>query len=352
MSTASCSRTIKFNSKSGTYTAMIMSPNGDIYQEYEGTEKDCTGVFPDFEKILNKVDKPLMLFVCTSSRVAEGIADPADVRMFFNGVELTFSGNVSTGAYDGFFEKVNPSDTYPYYGLRILKNIVRLAEFRPCTIKMIGKLTYGTQEDDIQASYAIPINRATGNAYRVTIAAGDNKGFVITEKGGSCKLKAMTYLGNGEVKNGLTYKWQKMGATAWEDVPLTTQQIITVNETDVNVYGDYRVIVSLNGEEIGSDIQGVMDASDPYEVDPNPSPRDETIDEDVNGNGKVMYTPVVYKRGTPNQTLATKFFFIVRDAVGNILNVDEKTPLASYTVTREHCLQAGGDVSVIITSEK
>ena len=40
MSTASTSRTIKFISKAGTYTAVIMSPSGDVYQEYEGTQDD------------------------------------------------------------------------------------------------------------------------------------------------------------------------------------------------------------------------------------------------------------------------------------------------------------------------
>lgn len=71
MSTASTSRTIKFISKAGTYTAVIMSPNGDLYQEYEGTPNDATAIYPDFTTL-----KPILYFVCTSSRVAEGVADP------------------------------------------------------------------------------------------------------------------------------------------------------------------------------------------------------------------------------------------------------------------------------------
>lgn len=35
MSSASKSLEIKFNAKTGTYTAIIQSPNGDIYQEYQ-----------------------------------------------------------------------------------------------------------------------------------------------------------------------------------------------------------------------------------------------------------------------------------------------------------------------------
>ena len=48
MSTASTSRTIKFISKAGTYTATIMSPGGDLYQEYEGPADAPTSIYPDF----------------------------------------------------------------------------------------------------------------------------------------------------------------------------------------------------------------------------------------------------------------------------------------------------------------
>lgn len=67
MSKASTTRTIKFIAKAGTYTALIMCPDGDIYQEWEGTESDVTKVFPNFEQT-----KPKLNFVCMSSRVAEG----------------------------------------------------------------------------------------------------------------------------------------------------------------------------------------------------------------------------------------------------------------------------------------
>jgi hypothetical protein len=46
MSKASTTRTIKFIAKAGTYTALIMCPDGDIYQEWEGTESDVTKVLP------------------------------------------------------------------------------------------------------------------------------------------------------------------------------------------------------------------------------------------------------------------------------------------------------------------
>lgn len=347
MSQASTSRTIKFISKAGTYTAVIMSPKGDLYQEYEGTPDDSAAVYPDFSTL-----QPILYFVCTSSRVAEGIADPDAMEYYFNDQKISFSGGVSTGTFAGYFKTVAPAGDQPYYGLQILKNIAGLAGYAPAAIKMVAAISYGTQSDQIQATYTIPIQQATGSSYRITIAAGDNKNFVITEKGGSCILKAMAYQSGNELTKDLTYKWEKMGATGWEELSGKTAQTLTVYGDDINTYGEYRVHVYRSGSEIGTDIQSVMDASDPYDIDPHPSPEDEAITEDTTGNGQVTYTPVVVKRGTSIKALDTQFYFVLKDAAGVYLNADRTTPKASYTVTRSHCVQAGGDVSVTITSEQ
>lgn len=347
MSVASTSRTIKFISKAGTYTVAIMSPSGDLYQEYEGAINDVTAVYPDFEKT-----KPVLYFVCTSSRVAEGVADPDGMEYYFNGTKITFSGDVSTGTFAGYFKTVTPAGDQPYYGLQILKNIAGLAGYAPAAIKMVGTINYGTQSDQIQATYTIPIQHASGSSYHVTIAAGDNKNFVITEKGGSCILKAMAYQSGNALAKDLTYVWEKMAATGWETLTGKTAQTLTVSASDINTYGEYRVHVKRAGSEIGTDIQSVMDASDPYDIDPHPSPEDEAITEDTTGNGQVTYTPVVVKRGTGVKALETQFYFVLKDAAGVYLNTDRTTPKSSQTVTRAHCVQAGGDVSVTITSVK
>ena len=345
MSVASTSRTIKFISKAGTYTAVIMSPSGDLYQEYEGTVNEVTNIYPNFETL-----QPILYFVCTSSRVAEGVANPDGMEYFFNGTKITFSGGVSTGAFAGYFKTVVPSGDQLYYGLQIVKNIAALAGYAPAVIKMVATISYGTQTDNIQSSYTIPIQQATGSIYRVTIAAGDTKNFVITTKGGSCILKAMAYQSGNELSKDLTYVWEKMGATGWETITGATAQTLTVSGDDINTYAEYRVHVSRAGAEIGSDIQSVMDTSDPYDIDPHPSPEDEAITEDTTGNGEVTYTPVVVTRGTSTKALDTQFYFVLKDAAGVYLNSDRTTPKSSQTVTRAHCVQAGGDVSVTITS--
>lgn len=345
MSTASTSRTIKFISKAGTYTAAIMSPSGDLYQDYEGPTNDVTAIYPNFEALT-----PVLYFVCTSSRVAEGVASPDGMEYYFNGVKINFSGGVSTGTFAGYFQSVSPSGDQLYYGLRILKNIADIAGYAPAVIKMAAAISYGTQSDNIQASYAIPIQQATGSSYRVTIAAGDTKNFVITTKGGSCILKAMAYQSGNELTKNLTYMWEKMGATGWETITGATAQTLTVSADDIDTYGEYRVHVYRAGAEIDRDIQSVMDASDPYDIDPHPTPEDEAITEDTTGNGEVTYAPVVVTRGTSTKALDTLFYFVLKDAAGVYLNSDRTTPKASQTVTRAHCVQAGGDVSVTITS--
>lgn len=345
MSVASTSRTIKFISKAGTYTAVIMSPTGDLYQEYEGTVNDVTNVYPDFSVL-----KPILYFVCTSSRVAEGVADPDSMEYYFNGEKINFSGGVSTGTFAGYFKTLAPSGDQLYYGLQILKNIADLAGYAPAVIKMVATISYGTQSDQIQASYTIPIQQATGSSYRVTIMAGDTKNFVITTKGGNCVLKAMAYQSGQALSKDLTYVWEKMEATGWATITGMTSQTLTVNGADINTYGEYRVHVLHAGTEIGTDIQSVMDASDPYDIDPHPSPEDEAITEDTSGNGEVTYTPQVVTRGTGTKALDTQFYFVLKDAAGVYLNSDRDTPKASQIVTRAHCMQAGGDVSVTITS--
>lgn len=345
MSVASTSRTIKFISKAGTYTAVIMSPTGDLYQEYEDTVNDVTNVYPDFSVL-----KPILYFVCTSSRVAEGVADPDSMEYYFNGEKINFSGGVSTGTFAGYFKTLAPSGDQLYYGLQILKNIADLAGYAPAVIKMVATISYGTQSDQIQASYTIPIQQATGSSYRVTIMAGDTKNFVITTKGGNCVLKAMAYQSGQALSKDLTYVWEKMEATGWATITGMTSQTLTVNGADINTYGEYRVHVLRAGTEIGTDIQSVMDASDPYDIDPHPSPEDEAITEDTSGNGEVTYTPQVVTRGTGTKALDTQFYFVLKDAAGVYLNSDRDTPKASQIVTRAHCMQAGGDVSVTITS--
>ncbi len=349
---ASTTRTIKFNSRTGTYTALIMCPDGDLYQEYEGTEPDIS-VYPNFEET-----QPKLNFVCMSSRSSEGLADVSGMTYWFNGTEIKFGSNgISIGTFAGVFKKFSSTDDGNLYpGLQILKNIAAISGYASASIKMEGMISYGTLPDTIQATYTIPIQQAKDDSDVVAIVAGDSNSFVIREKGGSCILKAMAYQNHNEISaNKLKYKWYKLATGEWSVIDDQTNQTLTVKESDVNTYGDYKVEVYLNGTFFGQDVQGVMDVSDPYEINPCPVPADECISEDESGNDKVTYTPKVVTRGT-NVVAATgvKFYFVARDGAGNFLNTEttgRTTPLESFAVTREMCKQSTGDVSVTITSE-
>lgn len=352
MSVAAASRTVKWISKAGTYSAMISSPSGDLYQMWEGTQGQVNKIYPDFT-----VQKPILYFVATSSRTAEGVITPDSVDFYVGSTKLTWSGDTSSnnfGGATGHFKKISPSGSQLYYGIQIVKNLVEPFGFAPVTIRMVAHVSYGTQSDDLEASYSIPISQSTGSTYKVTIAAGDTKNFVITEKGTSCILRARVFLGGEEITGGLSYVWEKLTSTGWVTMS-STAVTLTVSDTDIDTYGQFRVTVLQNGAELGKDIQGVMDASDPYEIDPVPSPEDECIEEDNAARASVTYTPRLVKRGTTTAVTAglLGFTFVVKDAAGVFLNpASERTnPAKTCTVTADYCQQAGGDVSVDIFAE-
>lgn len=346
---ASASASVKFVGKSGTYFASIMSPQGDIWQEWSGDIADNPPLLPDFS-----VTKPIMYFVCTSSRVLEGIVAPASINFEFNGILLTFDPvtfeSTNTGL-EGVFKRVFPSTGQPYYGLQILKNIAPISGYASATVRMEAAVSYGTQSDLIQASFPISIQQSSGSAYSVHIQAGDSYNFVITKNNTSVIIKAVTYLGGSEVSpSSLSFAWQKMDKNGWVAITNTSQSIV-VNADDIQTYGEYRVTVSKGDSILGSDIQSVMDASDPYDIAMCPSPADQTITEDESGNDKVVYTPKVIKRGSNVQVMqGTLFSFVVRSAAGNEL-AKSSAPCASFTVTRDMCVQAGGPVDIIASAE-
>lgn len=355
MSRATESRTIKFVSKSGTYTAIIQSPQGDLYQEYKGTSDEITDISPKFDEI-----KPPLYFVCTSSRSAEGITVPTSMEYYFNNVLIEFgSNNKSKGVFDGLFERIERSgEEQPYCGLRIVNNLVKVAGCQPCVIEMKAKVTYGNQEDSIKASFTIPIGPYTGESYRVTIMAGDSKVFNLTSQTDSCILVAKASLANVELTKNLTYKWRQMKFNSetskweWQDLQNTAKNL-TVSASQVDNVADFMVEVFKDKASIGTDVQSVTDVSDPLMIDAHSVPADESIEEGNAERSKVVYTPQLVYRDSGNVADSNaKFFFGVRSASGVLLSNDELLTNASssFTVTADMCKQGGGDVTLYIAS--
>ena len=370
MSVAIAQAIIKYRVKSGTYTTYVNSPSGDLVQYYTGTKSSIKKIYVDF------ANSPRSLFlVSISSRQAEGVAEFSDhIKVNVNGIDMSFNQdgvNTTTfGTNTGQFKLVKSNNSLSYYdGIQIQKNLLVDSQFAPITITLSAPVQYGTQTDILKASYTIPVMEYSGNGNIVTIKAGDNNNFVITSKDTTSDasrviMEAYVYdIESGAViEDGLTYQWQKAVATneGWENISDATAKTFKVKESDIATYGDYRVLVYENGSLIGSDTRSVMDATDPYVIELNPNPADETIDEDESGNSKVTYTPKVVDRRNGKVASGFLFCFSVKDAGGAPLNKwqngngDEldaemaTTPQKSYEVTRAQCMQAQGNVNLTV----
>ena len=374
MSVAIAQAVIKYRVKSGTYTTYVNSPSGDLVQYYTGTKSSIKKIYVDFH------NSPRSIFlVSISSRQTEGVATFSDnIKVNVNGIDLSFNeSHVNTtpfGSNTGQFELVKSSDSLHYFdGVKIRENLLEDSQFAPITITLSAPVQYGTQTDILKASYTIPVMEYSGSGNIVTIKAADNNNFVITSKdtksdASKVIMEACVYdVETGtEITQGLTYQWQKAVATneGWENIRDATAKTFKVTESDIATYGDYRVLVYENGNLIGSDTRSVMDATDPYVIELNPNPADETIDEDESGNSKVTYTPKVVDRRNGKVASGFLFCFSVKDAGGAPLNKwqngngDEldaemaTTPQKSYEVTRAQCAQAQGNVNLTVFAVK
>lgn len=351
---ASVSRTVKFISKSGTYSAYIISPAGDLFQDYED-QTTGTQVSPSFEDSSSPFYQPLLNLIVTNSRMTNAVT-PADVDFYVGDSKIVFDAatGVSTGIlsgsnvntdYAGVFKKVVPGSGQLYYGLRILKNLPEIVGWASVIIKMVAKVNpaNSTKVDEISVTYTIRIQQKTGDTARVMITSPDN--FAITAKGGTCQLKALVIKGGQQINSGWAFTWYQLESTGW--VQKATGTTITVNEADVQTSALFRVKATAGGEDL-YDVATIIDASDPYDIEPCPVPEDETIEEDTAGNGQIVYTPKLVSRKTKAPVAGAQFNFILTDYAGNILNpTTQSTALTTFTVTRADCTQ-GEDLSLTI----
>lgn len=348
MSDASKTGQVIFTQKAGVYMPAIMCDKGDLYQEYQGESSAPTNISPDFATL-----KPILSYLLTSSRSAEGIVVPSSMKWFFNGVLLMFTNNVSTNTFGGetghfkFIPYV--AGTTNYYGLQLVKNLVKASSGASCNIKAEATVTVGNTSDTIGGTYPIPITKGVGNQKHVTIAAGDNKYFALRTKGDSCILTAIARMGTDELTSGLTYKWYKLVNGTWSVLSDQTGKNLTVTDTMVDTTGMFKVEVYQSSTLIGLDTQTVMDLSDPYDIITNPVPEDETIS--AQGD-TVVYTPMLVKRGQTTKAKDMTFYFTFMDSAGVILNPSTASVAAAKgTCTYDMCQQAGGNVAWTITTK-
>ncbi len=253
---ASASRKIHFTSKGGGYSAIWMGSRGDIYQEFETLSDGTTKYYPDFSA------NPFTMALTVTSVRTNGVIMPADVTYYANGTKLTFNGLSCTNTgWENIFAKTADGN------LKIIGNLGTVAAKGSFLLSADVSVSATSGSDVIHVSAPVTLSPYNGADYaRVTILSPDGKNFTISEKGGSCQLKALTTKGGTEVTSGLTYAWYKIVNGAFSLISGATSQTLTVQEADVDTYGMYKVIVKENGVELGHDIQQVLDASDPYDI--------------------------------------------------------------------------------------
>ena len=365
MSVAAATTTILFKRKIGAVSSTIISPIGDLVQFYDGTPTVPNKIYQNFTTV-----KPHIYLVASSSRAADNLDFTGSVDIYVNNQMLKFNNDgVSTNSFNGETGHVQPYKRSPATayndGIQILKNLVTAFEGNQVVIKIVGRLTDGGgTSDDISATYTIPVQKSTGSGYHVTIAAGDDNNFIITNadsnaENGHCKLVAKVYSIDGEgtpVTEGLTYSWQKEDENGWGETPIGTSNEITITEKNVASMANIKVTVTKNGEKIGADIQTVRDNTDPMTIDLGASPKDETIIE--GSGGKVTYTPKLLLEGKEQDGYL--FQFAASDSSGMPLNTagDDPNlaaatnPMASFDVTEAMCVQAEGNVALSIYAVK
>lgn len=354
MSVASATGQIVYLQNGGTISAYPMANIGDLYQNYGGTSDAPTDIYPDFTQV-----QPILSMVYSSSKQATGIINPNNIDWKFNGTALTFGANgLSTntfGGETGHFKKVVPeAGKNDYYGLQIVKNLVKASGAAPCKIEASATFVQGAGSQTINTVVNIPITQRIGDSNIVNIRAADTNFFSIREKGGSCKLKAVAVRGNSEVTSGLGYQWRQLnGDGTWKTLA-ETGSTLTVTEAMVDTAAIFQCIVTQNGTTFGKDEATVVDLSDPYAILPNPTPADETITDDDASRTTVVYHPKLVKRGeTAEVNAQMKFFMVFTDAAGNILNTaSASTAAREFTATLAMCKQAGNaGPTYLITTE-
>jgi hypothetical protein len=344
-------RNVHFSKKSGTYMTSIYSKYGDLWQEYIGDANENAEITPNWTDYEDS-KKPVLEFICMSSRTAVGELSILDsqITWYMNDIAITFSGGKSTGTFAGLFEKTVSNGRQ---ALKIMKNLVVVAGFSSITIKAVATIIVGNSSDQLQATCPISVSQKSGNSYRVTISSGDDYNFVLTANNSTCKLAAKVYF-NGALDetSSYTYKWYKLTGTEWEQITgiASTASTITVSKDDVNTYAEYKVEVyaSDGTEPLGSDTQGVTDVTDPYMVEPCPTPTDETIEEGTSGS--VVYEPKIVNRSGVRVSPTPLFDFLAQDTYGNYLG--SASGASKFEVTEAMCAESGGDVVVLMTSEE
>lgn len=314
MSKATVTGQIVVTSNGTTLHSILQCTTGDVYQNYDGNPASPSNVVPNFEA--SGATKPKLVMQAYSAE--QGADNSFDLTKgtptwIVAGVTLTFNAShVSTNAFGGVtghFTEGSDSSGNPT--LTVNKNLVNINGGDSFTITCRVDISMDNTNVKIRAMYPVYIAEGVTDSKRVNIIATSDKNlFTITEKNGTCTVKAQVTDGNMVTSTGYTFMWYLPDASGgWVLKQNSTTATFTINETDV----DSSIIVkceAYKGNEFyASDTQTINDVSDEYIIYPNPTDgNDNPVAENfkVNSGGKIVYKPYMRKRGsTANETGVT-----------------------------------------------
>ena len=369
MDKVSTSRRVFFKTKGGSFSAIFIADTGDLWQEYDGTPAAPTKFYPDFEQ------NPVNLNLSIASSNATGTVSPTKITYFVNGEELSFNGTVLSAPAKfkaGGASNPGTKDMFALSAsgaLRVTGNLVKVANGASFSIQAKAEIDGET----MVAHLPVSISQHTDTSiFRVTIVPDSNY-FTIDKKGGSCTLTAKAYRNGSEITSGLNYRWYKLSASGWGSSIATTSSI-TVNEADIDTYATYKVEVwegAVSGEPHGSDTQGVIDTSDPYDITVNiqfgkynggsswtyTATADESLDNTMNGDDCLRYRPTLIKRNDQTQVSGVTWLpgtIIIATGL-SVLNVQPKTEsgVTYYDIYMKDLQATGyGEFEFIFSGEK
>lgn len=299
--TAVMVRRILFRAKGGNYTALFMADSGDLFQQYADTDSGRV-YYPEITSA-----KPVTLRLTVAATNSETALQKSQYTVVYcvAGVDLAFNGTSCTTP--GF------AATFKLDGNGNLKIIGNIADISGGTSFIISaKVRVG----DVLVVVDLPVSvsRYTeGSAAKVTIAPGDEHNFTIGEaQNTSVLLKARVFKDKVWQDSGFYYEWGKLSLDGWETLAETGPQL-TVTEGMVDTYSDFRVIVyernadGSKGAEIGQDTQGVLDASNPLDIEvtikvnttgngAGVATTDESLDDSMPDTAYLEYAPKLVRR--------------------------------------------------------
>lgn len=301
-------------------------------------------------------NRPCIYPVVRSSLKAARIEPSASgVEWRYNGREISFDasglskamGNILAGTFKSETKNV---DGFTVPTLTILKEIASDSNIDSDTIEFKGTVNTGFQSV-VSSSIEISIEQTDGESCMGYITI--NNGGVIDDSTSQLKATAHFMIGGVEKTDGVSYKWYKMkvvnGADGWEAINKTSASIM-ITASDVNSSELYKCEMTYGGKS-SSAVMEVSDETDILIIYPNPTNNaGESVPEELSSaQTSIVYRPKVYKRSTGTEVKGFSFNYLLTDASGDTIASQDGGD--SFTVTIDHAVKAGGDMTLIISAE-